>query len=225
MKTKIILLLGAIILSLQTFGQGACSAYYPFEEGTKFVVTSYNKKGKTESSVKYEVTKASNNVASLSAKVFDDKNKEITQTGYDVTCDGETISIDFQSLLNPEILKQYKDMDMELTGSNIEFPTNLEVGQDLKDANMNMAIDLSGMKMNIKLDMVDRKVISKESITTPAGTFDCFVLTYTTEMKMGVKQRFQIKEWVAKGVGMVRSEHYSKNGKLSGYSELTSFSK
>ena len=33
------------------------------------------------------------------------------------------------------------------------------------------------------------------------------------------------KEWYAEGVGVVRSESYNKNGKLTGYSELTKFEK
>ena len=44
-------------------------------------------------------------------------------------------------------------------------------------------------------------------------------------MKMGLKQSFEIKEWIAEGVGAVKSETYNKNGKLMGYSELTAVTK
>ena len=79
--------------------------------------------------------------------------------------------------------------------------------------------------MNISVDMLNRKVDKKESITTPAGTYDCFALSYDSEMKMGMKMNFKIKEWISEGVGVVKSESYNKNGKLMGYSELTSFKK
>jgi hypothetical protein len=32
------------------------------------------------------------------------------------------------------------------------------------------------------------------------------------------------KDWIAEGVGMVKSETFNKNGKLLGYSELTQIS-
>ncbi|MEP5339239.1 MAG: hypothetical protein ABJL44_07375 [Algibacter sp.] len=225
MKTKLLLLVCFLFISTSVIGQNACKAYYPFEEGAKFEITSFNKKGKKESIVNYEVTKIDNNVATIKTIVFDEKGKEITTTSYQITCDGHSISIDFKSMMNSEMFKQYKDMDMEITGNNIELPNDLQVGQSLKDANLNMALDMGGMKMNMTMDMINRTVNSKESVTTPAGTFDCYALSYTTEMKMGMKMTFNFKEWIAKGVGVVRSETYSKNGKLTGYSELTSFTK
>ena len=225
MKTKIIILISAFLLSFSTFSQSACKAFYPFDEGTKFEITNYNKKGKKEGVVKYEITNVENNVASIKIVIFDDKGKEITTSDYKITCIGHSISIDFKSLMNQDLLKQYKDMEMDVTGTNIELPNDLQVGQSLKDANMNMAINMGGMAMNMSIDMLNRKVDKKESITTPAGTFNCFALSYDSEMKMGMKITFRHKEWIAEGIGVVKSESYNKNGKLMGYSELTSFKK
>ena len=225
MKTKIIILISVFFISFSSLSQNACKSYYPFEEGTKFEITNYNKKGKKEGVVKYEVTDVNGNEATIKTVIFDGKGKEITTSNYKVMCEGNKVSIDFKSLINPDMLKQYKDMDMDITGTNIELPNDLQVGQSLKDANMNMAINMGGITMNMKIDMLNRKVDKKESITTPAGTFDCFALSYDNEMKMGMKMKFKIKEWIAEGVGMVRNESYNKNGKLMGYSELTSFKK
>jgi hypothetical protein len=225
MKTKIIVLISVFFISFSSLSQNACKSYYPFEEGTKFEITNYNKKGKKEGVVKYEVTDVNGNEATIKTVIFDAKGKEITTSNYKVMCEGNKVSIDFKSLINPDMLKQYKDMDMDITGTNIELPNDLQVGQSLKDANMNMAINMGGITMNMKIDMLNRKVDKKESITTPAGTFDCFALSYDNEMKMGMKMKFKIKEWIAEGVGMVRNESYNKNGKLMGYSELTSFKK
>lgn len=219
MKTKIVLC--AFFICNLVISQNACEAYYPFEKDVKFEITSFNKKGKKESAVKYEIVEVSNNVATVKTIISDEKDKEITTTSYNITCEGENISIDFKSMMSPDLFKQYKDMDMEMTGSNIELPNNLQVGQVLKDANLKMALNMGGIKMNMTLDVVNRKVESKESITTAAGTFECYVLSYTSEMKMGMKMSFHIKEWVAKGVGLVRSESYNKKDKLMGYSELT----
>ncbi|WP_034041520.1 hypothetical protein [Wocania ichthyoenteri] len=225
MKTKIITLICLLFISFSSFSQNTCSTYYPFEQGTKFEITSFNKKGKKESVVNYEITTIENNVATIKTKISDDKGKEITSTEYNVTCNGNSVSIDFKSLMNPNLFKQYKDMEMEMSGTNVEFPNDLKVGQTLKDANLKMTINMSGIKMNMTVDMLNRKVDAKESVTTTAGTFDCFALSYNTEMKMGMKMSFTIKEWIAEGVGIVKSETYNKKGKPMGYSELTSISK
>jgi len=58
-----------------------------------------------------------------------------------------------------------------------------------------------------------------------AGTFDCFALSYNSEMKMGMNINFKIKEWVSEGVDVVKSKSYNKNIKFMRYSELTSFKK
>ncbi|KAA5826178.1 hypothetical protein FPF71_05035 [Algibacter amylolyticus] len=225
MKTKIIILIGLFFISVSSYSQNACKAYYPFEEGVTFEITNYNKKGKKEGVVNYEVTNIVGNTATIKTIIYDAKGKEVTTTSYDIMCDGNTVSIDFKSMINPDMLKQYKDMEMEVTGTNIELPNDLQVGQSLKDANMNMAINMGGINMNMSVNIVNRKVDQKESITTPAGTFNCFALSYDNEMKMGMKITFKIKEWIAEGVGVVKSESYNKNGKLMGYSELTSFKK
>ncbi|GGZ91408.1 TapB family protein [Algibacter mikhailovii] len=225
MKTKYIVVLLAFHICLPLVAQDTCNAYYPFEEGAQFEITNFNKKGKKEGHVSYKVTNIDNHVATLETQIFDAKGKEITTTEYDVTCEGNSISIDFKSLMSPELFKQYKDMDVDMTGTNIEFPKDLEIGQTLNDANMNMAINMSGMKMTMTINMVDRKVDTKESITTPAGTFDCYILSYTSEMKMGMTHTFSIKEWVSEGIGMVKNETYNKKGNLISYSELTKFSK
>lgn len=222
---KMIILIVAIGFCNALLSQEACSQYYPFKEGITFEITSYNKKGKAESITNYHVSDVSGNTATFNTKISDKKGKELTTTSYNITCEGDVISIDFKSLMNPDMMKQYKDMEVDFTGTNIELPNDLSVGKNLKDANMTMSLNMGGMNMNMTVDMVDRKVENKENITTPAGTFNCYVITYTMEMKMGLKTKFKNKEWIAEGVGMVKSENYNKNGKLMGYSELTKFSK
>lgn len=225
MKIKTALFVFTLVTSFFVSAQNACTAYYPFTEGAKFEMTNYSKKGKIENVTKYHVSKIDGNTATIEATVFDDKNKEITTTSYNVTCEGNTISIDFKSLINADMLKQYKDMDIEFSGTNIELPNDLDIGKKLKDANMVMTINMGGMNMNMTMDIINRSVDSKESITTSAGIFNCFAISYDSQMKMGIKTSFSVKEWIAEGVGVVKTETYNKKGKLMGYSELTSINK
>lgn len=223
MKTTLALLSAFFIITMG-FSQNTCSKYYPFNEGTTFQITSYDKKGKKQSAVDYSISNVANSTATFNTTIYDAKGKEVTTSNYKVTCKDDAISIDFNSLISPELFAQYKDMEMDVTGTNIEIPNNLSVGQTLKDADMLMTIKMGGMNMKMNIKLFNRKVDAKESITTSAGTFDCYAISYTTEVKMGIKQTNMAKDWIAEGVGMVKSESYNKNGKLMGYSELTQIS-
>ncbi|MEQ9582855.1 MAG: hypothetical protein RIM68_11965, partial [Arenibacter sp.] len=161
-------------------------------------------------------------------KFTDEKGKEIMISDYKMSCKGGSVKIDYNSLVPSNMMKQYTDMgvEMDISGTDIELPNNLSVGQDLADANVAMTIKMTGMKMTVKVDQINRKVEKKESITSPAGTFECFVLTQDNISEtMGAKQTMQSKLWLAEGVGMVKQETYNKKGDLMSKSELTSFKK
>ncbi len=122
-------------------------------------------------------------------------------------------------------MEQFKEMDYEITGTNLDWPNDLSVGQTLPDSNMNMKISMGGMNMNMVLTVKDRKVTGKEKITTPAGTFDCFVIAYDTNVEMmGTSHKSSSKQWIAEGVGLVKQEDTQK-GKVENTSLLTAFSR
>lgn len=83
-------------------------------------------------------------------------------------------------------------------------------------------VGMSTMDFAIK----NRTVAGQEEMTTPAGTFSCYKITYDMDMNvkvmgMGRTTNLTGTEWIAEGVGMVRNEQYDKNGKLNSYSVLT----
>ncbi|MCM4150959.1 hypothetical protein DHD05_05085 [Arenibacter sp. N53] len=207
-----------------------CSKYYPMEEGTSFQYTMTNKKGKTEGVTDYSIINVENSggvtTATMNMKFTDEKGKEILVSDYKISCTGDVVKIDYNSLVPAQMMKQYTDMgvEMEISGTDIELPNNLKVGQGLDDANVAISIKMTGMNMNIKVDQLNRKVEKKESITTPAGTFECYVITQDNISEtMGVKQTMQSKLWLTEGVGMVKQETYKKNGDLTNQMQLTKF--
>lgn len=227
--TRIFILLIALLgLVTTTFAQTGCSKFYPFKEGTKAEITTYDKKGKISAVVDYTVLNraqtSEGEVATMKSAVKDEKGDLIAETEYDVTCDGTKISIDYNSMVSPLMMEQFQNMEYEISGIDLEIPNNLLVGQTLPDANMNMKIGMSGITMNMDLNITNRKVIAKEDVTTPAGTFNCFVITYDMNTKMGMTQTSSSKQWIAEGVGMVKQEDYQR-GKVASSSVLTKFSK
>ena len=67
----------------------------------------------------------------------------------------------------------------------------------------------------------NRKVTGKESVTTPAGTWDAWKISYDGQFRakigpIGIPVNFKAIEWYVPGFGIVKTETYSKNGKLEG---------
>nr|WP_245795597.1 DUF3108 domain-containing protein [Arenibacter nanhaiticus] len=202
------------------------------EKGTSFQYTMSNKKGKTEGITDYSITKVENSgghtTATMSMRFTDEKGKEVFVSDYKMTCTGDGIKLDYNSLVPSQMIQQYTEMglEMDISGTDIELPNNLSVGQQLTDANVTVKISMTGMNMSIKVDQVNRKVEKKETVTTSAGNFDCYVIAQdNTSETMGVKTSFLSRLWLAEGVGMVKQETYQKNGDLMNLMELTQFNK
>ncbi|OBR39396.1 hypothetical protein A9200_17475 [Maribacter hydrothermalis] len=230
MKTKLLLILFFLIGIISLTAQDNCSKFYPMTEGVALEYTNYNKKGKVEgvSSFKVTETNTSGNTtnATMAINLKDEKGKDIYNTDYKLSCTGNMVTLDYESLLPSNMLEQYGEMDLTITGNDIEIPNDLSVGQNLNDANVSMKIDMSGISMNMTVDMVNRKVEKKESVTTPSGTYDCYVLYSENQSKMMmVNQVYPSRVWLAEGIGMVKQETYKKNGDLMASTMLTAYSK
>lgn len=232
MKNKILFTLLILMITASLKSQDNCSKYYPMHQGSSFEYTMYNKKGKMEGVTNYTISNVSSNGGSTTAtfdlKFSDKKGKEVYNSDYTISCSGDGVSIDYKSLFPQQMMQQYEDMglEMEISGTDIQLPNDLSVGKELDDANVSMKMSMGGINMNINVDQTDRKVEKKESVTTSAGTFDCFVITETTaSTTMGAKQEFFNKIWLSEGIGLVKQESYNKKGVLSNRMELTNYSK
>lgn len=219
----------SLMLSLGLFGQN-CSTYYPFEEGTVTEYESLNAKGKVQGKMKYTVSGVSKSggttTATVTTDLYDKKGELVMNNEFEMLCTGSSVSIDFKSLMNNPGMEQFQNAEAKVTGNNLDIPNALVPGQVLPDANVEIAVDMGGMNMNISTQITDRKVEATETITTPAGTFDCVIVSQSSQTKMMVANVEAVeKTWLAKGVGMVKTESYNAKGKLMGTTLLTSVKK
>ncbi len=211
------------------FGQMDCSKYYPMKEGMTMQYTSFDKRGKNDGTMNYLVSEVTNDggttQAIMSMTASDEKGKEVFTTSYSVRCEDDRISIDYSSLLPENMKEQMGEMEMEVTGTDIEVPNDLNVGEPLSDANVTMTMSMSGMKMKTEVNILNRKVEKKEVVETEAGSFDCYVIYSENQTKsMGFNKTFPSRLWLAEGIGMVKQETYQKNGKLMSSTLLTAYS-
>ena len=232
MKKQHVLSYLLVLFSVPLIAQNNCSTFYPMIEGASYQYNMYSKKDKLEGTTNYLVAKVDDNggntTATMRVSYSDAKGKNTFDSDYGITCVGDGIKIDFKSLFPTQMQQQYEEMnvDMEVTGNDIQLPNKLSVGQSLEDANIDVNMSMSGIKMKIAVNTTDRTVIAKESVTTPAGTFDCYVISANiTSKAMMSNIKMSDKLWLCEGVGIVKQESYSKKGKLESRMVLTSFSK
>ena len=70
-----------------------------------------------------------------------------------------------------------------------------------------------GMTMNVTV--TERRVLGTDTLTTPAGTFPCVIVSEHKVEKGMMRNRITTaRTWYARGVGMVRHDTYDRNLKL-----------
>jgi antitoxin component YwqK of YwqJK toxin-antitoxin module len=232
MKKFISIIISALVLlaplSLDAQNSACENSYFAFKKGVSMELTHYDKKGKPTAITKQKVLDVSEDADGFKATIemenTDEKGKRPSSANFDITCKGNSVFVDMRSMLNPESMASTQEMELEVTGDAMEFPNMLTPGQTLPDGHMEMKASMNGMKlMTIKLFISNRKVEGTETVTTPAGSFECVKMTQDTEMQSIFKMNARTTTWYAKGVGMVKTENYDKNGKLDGTTVLTKF--
>jgi hypothetical protein len=227
MKKSLLLLLAGMISFL---GIAQCNDYYVFEHGDEWTYENFTAKNKSagknlQKVTAYEKT-SSGFIATINSIFIDEKGKNVMEGDMDYTCDNGTIIIDMRKFIPKEQQQAFGSYEMKMESENLELPSKLAVGQSLKNGSITMTALGSPIPMTLSVMITDRKVEGKESITTPAGTFDCYKISSksTTRSQMGIKMTFEFSstEWVAEKVGMIKSETFDKNGKPNGYTVLTS---
>lgn len=231
-KLSALLTFSALALAFHPAPSG-CDQIIFFKEGTVTTMTSYNDDGKVTGSTKTTYTAVTKTPAGASVKAsqehFDKKGKPSTKNEFTIKCEKGVLNFDMRAMLNQQQSEQYKDFEMTMEGTNMEFPAVLTVGSTLKDADVKITMKTKdGMTMpmmNLAMKVTNRKVEAKENITTPAGTFECYKIAQDMEMKTMFAMKMKSVEWFSYEAGAVRTESYKENGKFMGKTELTDIKK
>jgi hypothetical protein len=209
------------------FGYSQCNNHKLFKPGAILEMAHYDKKGKLSSTTAQKVIEVidipEGFQADIQSKATDDKGKELFNGDIELQCKNGAFYLSMQSMLNNDQLKNFEDMEVKIEDSMLEYPSTLSSSSSLSDGTFRAEIYSGTMKiMTMVFDIKDRKVVGNEKITVPAGTFDCYKITYTTKFKALFSFTSDVTEWYSPDIGVVKSES-SKNGKSQGYSVLTKF--
>lgn len=227
MKKNILMSLVALSVSIFTIQAQDCDGMYAFKEGKTVTLKNTDAKGKVTSTIKQKFAKVSANggevVADLESTVFDAKDKQLTKSNLSVKCKDGIVYWDTRGMLANEAALQNANVEVKVSGDALDIPKSFTVGQTLKDVRYTVQATMNGLKiMNKDFVIKNRKVEAQEKITTPAGTFDAYKVSYEMETKglLGKANVTKTMVWYSKGVGVVKTEEYDSKGKLQNTTTL-----
>lgn len=222
---KLFVLLSTIFIFQKTANAQTCG-YLLLKNNSEVEMSMFDKKGNPSGKVVYKVLSSNGTEAKVNSKVFNEKGKELTSAEGNYKCDGGNFSVDMKAMLPGDQAKSMnmKDMEVKTNNATLYYPTTLTVGSKLPDNEFTADTYTGGMKiMSMGMKVTDRKVEGKESITTPAGKFDCYKITSNQTIKSIFNFNMQTTEWFAPNVGVIKTEVYRK-GDLTSTMLLTKIS-
>jgi DUF3108-like len=223
---KIIVLLAVSFLTSISFAQN-CESYFPQEINKKYEYTDYDKKDK-EIGTTVKTVIAKNEIPggveiTIKEEDFSKDVDTATSIEYTIKCENGIMSMDMESIMmSQDQMQAYEGMETRVDADDLTIPTDAKAGEELAGGKVIAEVYNEGMMvMSMTFTILDRKVDAIESLTTLAGTFECIKITSHVEIRMIVGFKMTITEWHAKGVGVVKSIAYSKNGKKISSTVLT----
>jgi hypothetical protein len=225
MKKFIVLLISIFIY--QNAGKAQTCGYLLLTNNAEIEMSMFDKKNEPSGKVVYKVLSSNGKEAKVVSKVYNEKGKEMGGGEGIYKCDGTNFSFDMKAMLPSDQSKamNMKDMEVKTNSATLNYPSNMTVGSTLPDNEFTADTYSGTMKlMGMSFKVTNRKVEGKESITTPAGTFDCFKITSNQDFKTIFNFNVQMTEWFSPNVGVVKTEAYRK-GSLFSSTLITKISK
>lgn len=126
-----------------------------------------------------------------------------------VRADG-TVDINISDAVALAAKNMLSAFNFRSTGGISSLSANARPGDVLDE--IHGAVDWNGIKYS--LDYTDRSVIRRETITVPAGTFDCIVVKeHKVEVAPLYKRDRITYTWYSTGIGLVRHDSHFLDGR------------
>ena len=218
-----------------TAAAGDCGSRILFRKGSRLTTEARDGEGKLLASSVAEVTNVTGSggrkVSEVSMLSTAPGQKESDRSTGRFSCDGNSLVMDLSAFIQ-------KKEGMKITSDGLAFPVRPSIGSTLPDAGYTLVVEYGGKQMKMVSTITDRKVESKEELTTPAGTFDVYKITSRIDVKTempgltpAMQQEMEAAKakmgknsmifWYDPAVTVIRSEIYV-GGKLTVSNLLTS---
>ncbi len=217
-------------ITLSAFSQ--CNTFFPLREGVKYQYDLHDKKDKVTMRINQWLKNVSGSGSTMKATMVQEtidakKDKPLASSETEWTCEDGTLHFAVNNIGMDGGASMASGVTVELSGDQMDIPSDMQVGQTLKDLTYQIKMGMSGMTiMNRSFTVTDRKVEAEEAVTTPAGTFNCYKVSFTTTSQGGIGAgTFKSIVWYSKDTGMVKTETYSEKGVLQSKQVLSKIEK
>lgn len=211
-----------------------CANFLFLQKDKTVEMTVYDKKGEPNGRQVYLVSNVATSGAAttgtINSEIFDKKGNSKGKANSTIVCNGGEMRIDMKLLLPPQESEQF-GMNAEVNAQNsyLSYPVTMKVGDQLPDGNL--TIDMShngpsgpggappaggpppppGFAKSLTMVISNRKVEAQESVTTSAGTWNCFRISFKSKLTVktgpiGFPVNMEGVEWYAPGFGIVKSQ-------------------
>lgn len=208
--------LAAAIAAIPTLAAAApCSESYYFKTGQDVESTTLDEQGRVKNRKLSTVAKVTGTpddlTATVSTETYDASGKLLSTVRTLARCEKAGLLLDLTSGLPAS--------DGGLRGREpvwLLYPADMTPGQVL-DVRVNFDLDGStgGKAMKVNFNLADRRVAAAREIDTPLGRRPGFLITSVLNVSfkvvgIAIPMRYDLTEYYAPGVGVVRSEAAQK---------------
>ncbi|NCT76673.1 MAG: DUF3108 domain-containing protein [Chitinophagaceae bacterium] len=211
---KRILLFIAVLLTAVILQAQNCD-YYFLQEGKTIEIGFKNKKGKSTGRQVYSISKREkkgNSVsATVSSEMFSAKGKSEMKSENRVSCENGKLVCDMRMYVPAGQQEYLGNSTAKVDEAYLEYPASMKKDDQLKDGRFSVNFKTeTGLTGSLSVSITNRKVLDKETVTTPAGTWECFKISCTTKVNtkilLNVPVTINVTEWFAPGFGIVKTE-------------------
>jgi len=194
-----------------------CSQYVYLQKGKTIEMTTFDRGGQVMDKLVNFVTDVSTSngttTATVSSESFDKNGHSEGKTNALYKCTGGAFLIDINA-------NRPQTTGGKFSTTYVEYPANMHVGEHLNDVTTQLQMKMGSRTVNMTTKITNRMVADKESVTTPAGTWDAFKITYTTTITMdqstGMGTRTtETAQWYVPNFGIVQILAFGMTIKLT----------
>jgi len=215
---KKLLFIAATLTGFSCASAQDCKNYYFLQNNKTIEMSIYGKKGDLSAKQVYTVsdvkTAGGSTTGTVNSELFDKKGKSMAKSSCLIRCTGASLMVDMKMML-PQQQQQQVTTEAKIDEGFIEYPAGMKAGDLLKDATFSMDMNNNGIAGHLTMNLSNRKIEAKENVTTSAGSWECFKITYNGKITMkmagiGIPMNVDGTEWYAPGFGVVKTQ--SKHG-------------
>lgn len=154
--------------------------------------------------------KGNNITAILHSEVLDKKGKTLSTGNNTVKCSNGVLMMDMRLFIPQQQAEQFGKAEARANNVYLEYPAGIKTGDHLKDGKFDIEVDNNGLQQSLKMQIINRNVSGKERVTTIAGAWDCFVITYQVKLNIqtgpiAIPLNLEATEWFSPGFGIVKT--------------------